>query len=138
MNLEIALRLAGLLLLALGLAHVVYPTVFGWKDELQKVSLWTRQVFYSHEFFVALTVAAHGALCLFWPQALIERSLLARLVLSFLALFWLCRLCFQFLHYDKSLWRGNRFKTLAHVAFSFLWMGLTVIFSWALWQHFQL
>lgn len=133
MLLEIALRLAGLLLIVLGLAHIVYPSVFGWKDELQKVSLWTRQVFYSHEFFVALTVVAQGALCVFWPQTLIERSLLARLLAGFLALFWFCRLCFQFIHYDKSLWRGDTLKTLAHIAFTFLWIGLTSLFSWALW-----
>lgn len=136
MLLEIALRFVGLLLLALGLAHVVYPTFFDWKVELQKVSLWTRQVFYSHEFFVAFTVVAQGALCLFWPQTLVEKSLLARLVLSFLALFWLCRLAFQFLHYDRSLWRGNRPKTLAHWVFSILWSSFTGIFAWTLWQQF--
>ena len=136
MNLEIALRVTGLLLLALGLMHVVYPTVFGWKDELKKVSLWTRQVFYSHEFFVAFSVTAQGVFCLFWPQTLTEPSLLARLVSGFLALFWLCRLAFQFLHYDRSLWRGNRLKTLAHVSFSALWIGLTGVFAWALCRQF--
>jgi hypothetical protein len=95
-------------------------------------------VFYSHEFFVALSVTAQGALCLFWPQTLLEKSLLARLVLGFLTLFWLCRLAFQFLHYDRSLWRGDRLKTLAHCGFTALWIGLTGVFSWALWQQFQL
>lgn len=55
--LALDLRLVGLLLVGLGIAHGFFDRHFGWRRELSKVSLFTRQVFYVHHFFIALIVA---------------------------------------------------------------------------------
>jgi hypothetical protein len=47
------LRLVGFLLVALAIAHGFFERHFGWRQELSKVSLFTRQVFYVHHFFIA-------------------------------------------------------------------------------------
>jgi hypothetical protein len=131
-NLNWHLRFVGALLVFLGLAHAAFPRRFGWKNELQNVSLLTRQIFYVHHFFVAFVVTLQGVLCLFWAQELLAPSPLARLLLAGLVIFWATRWLFQFFVYDKRLWQGDTFNTRMHLLFSLLWTYLVVVFAWAL------
>ena len=128
------LRIAGLLLIALAAIHPFFPARFGWKEDLSKLTLLNRQIFLVHNFFIALTVALMGCLCLFLAPALLDGSTVARAVLAGLALFWGSRLIIQHLVYDRRLWRGDRFRTLVHVAFTCLWIYLTAVFALALWD----
>ena len=130
------LRAAGVLLIALALFHGALPRRFGWRQELQNVSLLSRQIFYVHTFFIALTVGLMGTLVLFYADELLKAAPLARGVLGGLTVFWLCRLVFQFCVYDASLWRGQVFETRVHWLFSALWLYLVVVFGWALWRQF--
>jgi hypothetical protein len=125
------LRAAGVLLVALALFHGLLPKRFGWRAEMKTVSLLTRQIFYVHTFFIALTVGLMGALCLFFAAELLKPSTLARAVVGGLAAFWIFRLVFQFFVYDAALWRGQRFETRIHALFSLLWIYLAAVFSWA-------
>ena len=136
-NLNWHFRFVGALLVFLGLAHAAFPRRFGWKDELQNVSLLTRQIFYVHHFFVAFVVTLQGALCLFWAQELLAPSQLARLLLAGLVIFWALRWVFQFFVYDKRLWQGDMFNTRVHILFSLLWTYLVAVFAWALWLQLQ-
>jgi hypothetical protein len=135
-DLAFHLRVAGVLLLALALFHGVLPGRFGWREELQHISLLSRQIFYVHTFFIALTVGLMGALSLVCARELATPSPLARGVLCGLTAFWLCRLAFQFFIYDTSLWRGQPFETRVHWLFAALWLYLAMVFGWALRQQF--
>ena len=135
MSLELHLRIVGALLVGLGLANTLFSRHFGWHEELENVSLLTRQIFHVHHFFVALMIGMQGVLCLVFPQTLIQRSLLATLVLAGLLIFWGFRLTFQFFVYDSRLWRGHAFNTRVHILFALLWMYLVGVFGWALWQQ---
>jgi hypothetical protein len=42
---------------------------------------------------------------------------------------WLCRLLAQFVAYDCAIWRGDRFRTLMHVACSLLWCYITATYG---------
>jgi hypothetical protein len=74
-----------------------------------------------------------GALSAFAPALLVERGPLARLVDGAFALFWLARLLAQWFVYDPSLWRGQRFNTVVHWLFTFVWLYLTAAYGWAFW-----
>ena len=111
-----------------GALHAAFPRRFGWKAELENVSLLTRQIFYVHHFFIALTVALQGALCLFAAPLLLDGSPLARVLAAGFALFWGARFAFQFFVYDAALWRGKPFETRIHWAAAALWLGLTTLF----------
>jgi hypothetical protein len=130
------LRLCGVLLIALALLHTALPRRFGWREEMEKVSLLTRQIFYVHTFFIAFSVALMGTLALFYADALLKPSPLARAVLGGLTLFWGCRLAFQFFVYDSALWRNKRFETRMHWLFAALWFYLAFTFGWAWLQQF--
>lgn len=133
LSLKTHLQLAGLALLVLAFAHFFFEKRFGWKEELARLSLFNRQVFYVHNFFILLVIALCGALSLFGADALLEKSALGRYVAGGTAFFWACRWFSQFLVYDSSLWRGKKFETGVHIAFSLFWTYLVAVYGWCFW-----
>ena len=121
------LKIIGLLLLALALLHVVFPRYFRWKVTTTSLERVTREILYVHTFFIALTVLLMGLLCLSSAELLLTTRLGHRICLG-LAVFWTIRLLFQFFGYSAELWRGKRFETIVHIAFSCLWCYLSTIF----------
>ena len=134
-SLETHLKLAGLSLIALSVMHAFLGERFAWKDELSRISLLNRQIFYAHTFFVALVLLLLGGLSLFGSGALLEKTALGRAFCGGVTLFWLCRWIFQFWVYDSSLWRGQRFETRIHILFSLLWTYYVAIYGLALWHQ---
>lgn len=130
------LRVVGALLLLLGISHAFFNRYFGWENDLKSVSLLTRQVFFVHNFFIGLGVALAGAGSFFCAGALLRRGALSRAILAGMVIFWLCRLFVQFFTYDSATWKGDRFRTVMHVAFSTLWCyiigtyGIALITVW--------
>jgi hypothetical protein len=136
--LALDLRLVGLLLVGLGIAHGFFDRHFGWRQELSKVSLFARQVFYVHHFFIALIVAMMGLLALLFPKSLIEGEVLSVSVDTGLAVFWLIRLYCQLFVYRVELWKGKPFETAVHVGFMVFWVYCSVSFGLAgliAWQR---
>lgn len=123
-----ALRIAGLLQVVLALAHIPIARHLRWREELANNSLLTRQVFWSHTWFLCLTLAMFGVLP---PRYLVDPSPLAFYVASAIAVFWANRLAFQWLHFDASHWRGKGFETTIHVLFTLTWAGLTGVYGTA-------
>ncbi|KAA2238986.1 hypothetical protein F0L74_22490 [Chitinophaga agrisoli] len=124
---ELQLKITGILMIALALLHVIFPRYFNWKQELMPLSVINREMMYVHAFFIALTVLLMGLLCLTSAGALLGTALGRRICLGF-ALFWMARLCIQFFGYSSRSWKGKRFETAVHVAFSFLWLYLSGVF----------
>ena len=129
MTLSIHLKIVGILLVLLGVSHAFFNRYFGWKQELATVSLLTRRVFFVHSFFIALGVGLAGAVSFLYADALLRPAALNRALLAAMATFWLCRLLTQFFAYDSAIWRGDRFRTYMHVAFSLLWCYITAIYA---------
>jgi hypothetical protein len=132
MTLTVHLRIVGVLLMVLGLSHVFFNRFFGWERELASVSLLTRKIFFVHTFFIGLGVATAGAGSLLYAGALLEPGVLSRAILVGMVIFWLCRLLAQWFAYDAAIWRGDRFRTVMHVAFSALWIYVTATYGMAL------
>ena len=124
------LRFAGALLVILAVGHHPISKHFRWREESERLSPFSRQVLLVHAFFIALTVGLMGFLALFWTDALIVPSPLGAPVAGGLTIFWAARLYCQLFVYEGDLWRGKRFETAAHVAFTAFWIYLTGLFSW--------
>src|ERR1044072_3144869 len=120
--LDLHLKIAGVSLIVLGLAHGLFPRRFGWDEELDRLSLLNRQIFRVHNSFVVLVVIMFGVLSIAYTGSLLAPSPLACGVLAGSGIFWGCRLYAQFFVYDPRLWRGNRFNTGVHVLFSLTWL----------------
>lgn len=127
------LRVAGVLLAGLVVVNLFVPSRFGWRADLSRVSLLNRQIFQAHSVFLVLIVALSSALLLTSADALLEPSRLSRAILAGLTIFWGLRMVMQWFFYSPDIWRGNRFFTTMHVAFSMTWIYLTGVFSVAFW-----
>ncbi len=125
---EAQLKVIGVLLIALGLAHSIFPRYFKWKNDMLNVSLINRQLLYVHTFFIALMLFLMGLLCLTSSSELITTKLGKQILLGF-AIFWFARLLIQFFGYSPVLWKGKRFETFMHVMASVLWFYLSAVFS---------
>lgn len=137
MNLNFQMKVAGVLLIALGFAHGFFGRYLKWKQELAQLSSLTRQIFLVHCFFISLTIVLIGACTLFYTNALLRSGTLSRVVLMGFVVFWLTRLAFQFFIYDSAIWRGHRVRTFMHVVFSILWTYLVLIYGAALREAWQ-
>ena len=133
MNLAFHLRLAGVGLLVLAAAHLLFPAWLRWREELARLSLLNRQIFHVHTFFVCLVLAMMGALSAFGTTVLLTGGTLGRWVLGGFAGFWAARLICQWLVYDPSLWRGDRGRTAIHLFLTGVWTYLTVVYGTACW-----
>lgn len=132
MSVHLHLKVAGALLLGLGLAHSLFGRCFKWEKELAQLSLLTRQIFLVHCFFVSLLLVLIGACSLFYTNALLGSGTLSGVILTGFVGFWLIRLAFQFFVYDPAIWRGRRFYTVMHVVFSIFWSYLVLTYGAAL------
>lgn len=121
MNPKIHLILAGALQIALALFHFTLPGRFQWHEDLARLSLLNRQIFWVHTFFIMLVLVLFGLLSIFGAKELVRPTSLSRMVLAGITFFWVARLFCQFFVYSPELWRGNTLFTVAHVLFSLLW-----------------
>lgn len=124
---ELQLKIIGGLLIALALVHIFFPAYFGWKKELQSISLINRQVMYVHTFFIAIIIFLMGVFCIYCTTDIIYTKLGKQFSLA-LSVFWGLRLFFQFFIYSPKLWKRKYFETIIHIVFSILWAYLTIIF----------
>jgi len=124
---ELHIRLIGIILVGLALAHIVFPSYFNWKEELKPLSLINRQMMIVHTFFIALTVFLMGILCITSTEELVHTSIGKAISLGF-GVFWGTRLVVQFVGYSAELWQGKRFETVVHVVFSLMWAYFTFVF----------
>src|SRR5207248_5734634 len=121
----IQLRVTGAMIALLVLVNLVVPRRFHWREEMARLSLLNRQVFQVHAIFLIVTLALFSALLLTTAPSLLEPTPLARAVLAGLTIFWALRMLVQWFYYSPEIWRGHRFNTMMHVAFSGLWIYVT-------------
>ena len=129
------LRATGVLLAVLVVVHAFVPGRLRWREELPRLSLVNRQIFEVHTLFIVLVLALSSTLLLTSSDALLEPSRLSRALLFGLTLFWGLRMLMQWFYYSPAVWRGNRFNTVAHCAFSTVWLYMTATFGAALWSN---
>ena len=127
---DIYLKIAGVILIILGIMHIAFPRRFNWKDELQPLSLINRQMMMVHTFFIALTVFMMGILSLVYSAELLTNPF-GKVISLGLAVFWFIRLVFQFFVYSRELWKGKRFETIMHIIFALIWIYLTAVYFMA-------
>jgi hypothetical protein len=129
------LRVVGIMMAVLVFVNLYAPIRFGWKQELARVSLLTRQVFGAHAIFLVLLLALFAALFLTCAESLLEPTRLSRGVLIGLTAFWGLRMLMQWFYYSPAIWRGDRFNTVMHGVFSLTWVYVTAVCAVALWVN---
>lgn len=129
MSAALHIQVAGLLTIGVALAHGFFPKHFGWRDDVGKLTLINREIFYVHFGFVVLVLMMLGTLSLGWSAELASGSGLARPLLAGMALFWAARLAVQFLGYSPELWRGVPARTAIHALLTIVWSYLAATYA---------
>jgi hypothetical protein len=128
----VSLRAAGAAILALAALYPIYPRRFRWAEQLQRVELLTRQVFWVHIGFIVLLLVLQGILLVGFPRLLLASDGAATALLVGMLAFWLYRLAAQLFVYDPDLWRGRPTHLFVHVVFTLLWIAISAVLGWAL------
>lgn len=123
--LNLALRLAGCILLGLVAANFVATKRLQYAENLAAADLLVRQIFHVHCAYIVAIIAALAALCLFWPSYLLEGSGLSRAVCGFFGLFWFSRVIVQLTYYDPAARSEDRAWDVFFLA---VFLGLSSIF----------
>jgi len=126
------LRIVGVMLAGLAVLNLFVPRRFHWHEEMARLSLLNRQIFQAHSVFLILTLALFSALLLTCTEALLEPTRLSRAILTGLLMFWGLRMLMQWFFYSPEIWRGHRFNTVMHYAFSLTWVYFSAVFAAAL------
>lgn len=135
--LAIHLQIMGWISLILAALYPIYPKRFRWHQELQQVSMLTRQVFFVHCGFIILLLVMQGVLLAGFQEVLLQPNSAGLALTVGLLIFWIYRLIAQLFIYDRRLWQGNSLHTIVHVAFTGLWCYLSAVSGWALWFQTQ-
>lgn len=128
----VSLRMAGAAMLVLAALYPIYPRRFRWAEQLQRVELLTRQVFWVHIGFIVLLLVLQGVLLVGFPHLLLASDGAATALLVGMLAFWLYRLVAQLFVYDSELWRHRPAHLVVHVVFSVLWLAISAVLGWAL------
>lgn len=97
-----AIQLLGLGQLALALGSLAIPHVLQWRADTARLRPLTRQVFWTYAVYIWATNLAMGLLSTLCPDALSDRSPLARAVCGYIALYWGARVLVQFVAFDRQ------------------------------------
>jgi hypothetical protein len=116
-------------LLALSALHVPIGRYLQWREECTRMSAVNSTIFQVHALFICLVLVMMGLPCLLDPRIFIEQSRAGAWFSWSFAVFWAVRLYCQWFVYKAHLWRHKRFETRMHWLFTFLWAGLTALFS---------
>ncbi|MCE9605145.1 MAG: hypothetical protein K8U03_09625 [Planctomycetia bacterium] len=129
-NLELAVRLGGVLQLGVLTASALVPRKLEWRRQLRPLDPLLRQLVWTYGAFIVLIIAALGALSLGMSETLVGGTPLARCVTGFIAAFWSIRLTLQFFVFDVKPYLTNRLYALGYHSLTVAFLYLAVVFTW--------
>ncbi|HYC91537.1 MAG TPA: hypothetical protein VEO54_20120 [Thermoanaerobaculia bacterium] len=124
-----ALILAGVAQLGIAAFSLFIPRLLDWRGETARLKPLTRQVFWTYAGYILGFHVAFGLLSLLAPAALLEGTLLARVVCGFIAVYWLVRLTLQFVAYDRSVAAGRPLFRFAEAAYVSTFAYLVLVYG---------
>jgi hypothetical protein len=136
-TLEIAVRIAGVLLVGLALAHAFLPKLLNWKEDIAKLRPINQHVFVAHAMFIVVGILLLGVICIGFPQLLVEKSQLALLATACFTMCWVSRLCFQFVVFRGDISGAPRLDVVMHMAGTMLWLFFAIVFGSLFWNQWQ-
>ena len=130
-TLEIFLRLAGALQLAILVASASVPRVFDWRRNLAPLHPFLRRLFFVYGAFIVLVIVGFGTLTLRHAGAIASGEPLARAISGFIAIFWFARLIVQLLVFDCRQFLTNWFLRAGYHGLTLAFIYLTAVYAWA-------
>jgi hypothetical protein len=126
------LRIAAVAQLAIAVLNVALPRLMRWTEDLARIPLLIREVFYVHAWFISVTLAIFGVMTLrFAGEIAAVTNPVCQWLAGAIGLFWGIRTVLQVAYYSGSHWRGRPLRTALHIALLATYGGLTLVYSLA-------
>jgi hypothetical protein len=127
--LETGLILAAAGQLCIAVLNLALVRVMGWKEDLARVSLLVREVFYIHSLFISLTLLIFAALTFRFAGEMAGSGLpVYRWLACSIGFFWTIRAVLQVTYYSSVHWRGIASRTIAHVVLLTVYSGFALAY----------
>lgn len=127
--LELGLNVAGLSLVALGIASLWIPRALGWREKLAGLTPLMRELWWTYSAYVWGSHVFFAVLALGFSDWLMSRTGAATAMSVFLLLWWSVRLWLQFFGFDLDEVEGSRMNRIAKHLLTLLFAGLVVVFG---------
>lgn len=122
--------LGGSLMLVVGIAHVFFYRIFGWRAAFARLRALDAKVFYTLHVALMLLGLALAFVSLRYPEELSRRAGLGGTITAALAAFWLWRLVWQVVYFRPGKLEVARRWLVFHYAWSALFAALTLAYAW--------
>ena len=135
-NIQTFLFLAGISQIILVFGSLAIPKVLNWKGELKKVQTLIKQMFWIYAAYILVINLCFGLLSVFAFTELTDKSLLAKVITGFIAVYWISRVLIQFLYFDRESFPAGILNRIAEVMLVTLFVVLSAVYSWAFYVNF--
>jgi hypothetical protein len=133
-----AIVLAGIAQIALVIGSFVIPVVLNRKNELAKVQLLIKQMFWTYAAYILVINLCFGLLSVFAANELLNGSLLSLLICGFIAVYWISRVLRQYLYSDRVSFPQGKLNTTGEAALVGLFIYLSIVYSLAFYFNYKL
>jgi hypothetical protein len=130
-----ALKLAGLAQLVLVVGSVAIPKCLDWKGGLAGLRPLLRQMFWTYAVYISVMHVFFGVVSLFAADELLSGGFITSALCVLMLVWWLARILIQFFYFDKSEVPETVFNRLAEVVLVLLFVFLSVVYGWAVWEN---
>jgi hypothetical protein len=138
LTLQILIFIAGLFHIVLVVGSTFIPVLLNWNQELEKVSVLIKQMFWTYAGYILCTNLCFGLLSVFHTQVLTDGSPLAIYVCSFITLYWAVRIIVQFFYFDRSSAPKGFIYQLGEISLVALFIFFTLVYGYAVYFNYFL
>jgi len=131
-SLLVLLQGAAALQIAIAVMNLFLVRLLKWGDELARMPLLLREVFYVHGWFISVTLAIFAAMSWRFASELAAGiNPVCRWLAGGIGVFWGIRTILQVVWYSSSHWRGQTGRTVAHIILLIVYGGFAATYLWA-------
>ena len=138
LTLQILIFIAGIFHIALVIGSTFIPVLLNWNQELEKVSVLIKQIFWTYAGYILGTNLCFGLLSVFHTEVLTNGSPLAGYVCLFIALYWMVRIAVQFFYFDRPSAPKGFIYDLGEISLVALFIFFTLVYGYAVYFNFFL
>jgi hypothetical protein len=125
-TLALVLQFSAAAQLGVAILNLFLVRLLNWQDDVKRMPLLLREVFYVHAWFISITLTIFALLTLWFSNEMSRGNNVACMWLAgCIGTFWAIRTVLQVTHYSSSHWRGDLRRTCIHVTLLLMYGGFT-------------
>ena len=126
---------SGIFHIILVVGSLAIPYLLHWKEELSKVNILIRQMFYTYAGYILFTNLCFGLISVASPQSILQSGILASCVTAFIALYWIGRIGIQFFYFDRTAAPKGLIYTAGEIMLVCLFFFFAIVYSCAFYVN---